>query len=126
MLDPFHALKYPVAIDSAAGRFARETDYDQYIEQLVKQVLLTAQGERINRPTFGAGVRQMVMAPNGVQLASLAQTLVYHALTTWLSTLIAVESVEAKAVDAQLQITVVYSVRARGVRRELTLPETGP
>jgi phage baseplate assembly protein W len=123
MPDPFHALRYPVAVDSPAGGVARATGNDQYNEQQVKQVLLTAQGERINRPGFGAGVRQMVMAPNGAALASLAQTLVYHALTTWLSTLIAVESVEARAVDAQLQITVVYSVRARGVRRELTLPE---
>lgn len=121
MTEPFHALRFPIAVDAQAGRLARETSYDTYIGQLIRQVLLTAQGERINRPDFGAGLRQMVMAPNGPATASLAQTLVYHALTTWLGTFIMVQEVKAEAVLETLKITVVYLVRARGEQRELVL-----
>jgi phage baseplate assembly protein W len=124
MPDPFHALRFPVAVDGAAGRLAREPDYDAHVAQLVRQVLLTAQGERINRPTFGAGLRHMVMAPNSPAVAALTQTLVYQALTEWLGSLIAVESVAAQAQAERLDITVVYSVRARGERRELNLEVT--
>jgi uncharacterized protein len=124
MTELFHALRFPIAVDAQAGRLARETNYDAYIDQLIRQVLLTAQGERINRPDFGAGLRQMVMAPNGPATASLAQTLVYHALTTWLGTFIAVQKVEAEAILETLKITVVYLVRARGEQRELVLEVT--
>jgi phage baseplate assembly protein W len=121
MPDPFHALRYPIAVDANAGRLARETDYDQYIDQLIRQVLLTGQGERINRPDFGAGLRQMVMAPNGLALASLAQTLVYHALSTWLGQFIAIEQVKTEAIGERLNVFVQYTIRARGEQRELTL-----
>lgn len=124
MPDPFHALRFPVAVDGNTGRFAREPDYDTYVGQLIRQVLLTAQGERINRPTFGAGLRHMVMAPNSPATASLAQTLVYQALTTWLGTIISTDSVATVANGERLDITVVYTVRARGERRELTLEVT--
>lgn len=121
---PFHALRFPAAVDSPTGRFVRETDYDAYVRQLIRQVLLTAQGERINRPELGAGLRHMVMAPNSPGSASLAQTLVYQALTTWLGALIVVDSVTAAAQDERLDVVVVYTVRARGEQRELSLEVT--
>ena len=124
MVQVFHALRFPLAVDRQTGRMARETDYDAYIRQLIRQVLLTAQGERINRPVFGAALRHMVFAPNSPATASLVQTVVYQALTTWLGTLIAVEQVAASASDGRLDIVVVYTVRARGERRELGLEVT--
>jgi len=124
MPEPFHALRFPVAVDALTGRLTREPDYDAYVRQLIRQVLLTAQGERINRPDFGAGLRQLVMAPNSTATASLVQTIVYQALSTWLGGLIATESVTAEANNERLDITVVYTVRARGDRRELTLEVT--
>jgi len=124
MAEPFHALRFPMAVDASAGRLAREADYDAYVRQLIRQVLLTAQGERINRPDFGAGLRQLVMAPNSPATASLVQTLVYQALTTWLGTLIIVESVTAEANAERLDVAVVYVVHVRGERRELNLEVT--
>jgi phage baseplate assembly protein W len=57
MPEPLHAIRFPFAIDTGAGALAQESDYEAYIRQLIRQVLLTAQGERINRPDFGAGIR---------------------------------------------------------------------
>lgn len=124
LVPPFQALRFPVAVDAQTGRLVRETDWDAYVRQLIRQVLLTAQGERINRPDFGAGLRHMVMAPNSPGTASLVQTLVYQALTTWLGTVIIVDGVSARALDEVLEVTVDYTVRARGEARELTLEVT--
>ena len=119
MTDPLHALKYPFAVDRGGGRGAEESDYEAYIRQLIRQVLLTAPGERINRPDFGAGVRRMVFAPNNPAVASLTQTFVYQALTRWLSTVIKVEEVAVAAESERLNITVHYLVIQRGESRVL-------
>jgi len=119
-----HALAYPVAVDAGAGRIARVTDYDEYVRQLVRQVLLTAHGERICRPTFGAGLRHMVLAPNSPGTASMAQTIVYQALTTWLATIIRVDDVRTEADREILRVLVLYTVLARGEQRELAIEVT--
>lgn len=114
-------IRFPFAIDDRLGRLALEHDYDDYIRQLIRQVLFTAQGERINRPDFGAGVKRLVFAPNSPATASLAQTIVFQALTTFLGTLIRTESVTANADGERLQIDIAYSTRSRGERRFLNV-----
>ena len=48
--DLFQAIYHPLAISGKSARLRQETDYEAYIRQLIRQVLLTAPGERINRP----------------------------------------------------------------------------
>lgn len=118
----FQAIHHPLAISAKSGRLRQETDYDAYIRQLIRQVLLTAPGERINRPEFGAGVRRLIFAPLSPATASLAQTTIYQALTTWLDSLIRVENVLAEVSEpGRLDITVTYILRARGERRFLNV-----
>ena len=119
MAEILHALRYPFAIDAGGGRAAEESDYDTYVRQLIRQVLLTAPGERINRPDFGAGVRRMVFAPNSPATSTLAQTFVYQALTRWLATVIKVEEVKVSAVESTMLIDVRYIVIQRGETRIL-------
>ena len=119
MAEILHALRYPFAVDAGGGRAAEESDYDTYVRQLIRQVLLTAPGERINRPDFGAGVRRMVFAPNSPATATLAQTFVYQALTRWLATVIKVEEVKVSAVESTMLIDVRYLVIQRGETRIL-------
>ena len=119
MEEVLHALKYPFAIDAGGGRGAEEGDYDAYVRQLIRQVLLTAQGDRVNRPDFGAGIRRMVFAPNSPAVASLAQTVVYQALTRWLATIIKVEDVKVSAAEEKLIIDIRYLVLRRGETRTL-------
>lgn len=118
---PFTSLRYPLAVDPARGRIAQEQDFSAHIEQLVMQVLMTAPGERINRPDFGCGVKRLVFGPAGEVAATLAQTTVYQALTKWLPDAIAVNEVTARADGAVLQIRVGYVVKARGEQRYLNL-----
>ncbi len=121
---PFTSLQYPLAVDAVRGRLAQEPDYAAHIQQLVLQVLLTAPGERINRPDFGCGVKRLVFAPGGDAAATLAQTTVYQALTRWLPQAITVNQVSVQADDATLAIRVAYTIKARGERRVLNLQVT--
>ncbi|HEX5732122.1 MAG TPA: GPW/gp25 family protein [Blastocatellia bacterium] len=124
MSTPITSVRFPFAINEKLGRLAQENDYEEYIKQLIRQVLFTAQGERINRPDFGAGVKRLVFAPNSPATASLAQTLIFQALTRWLGALIRTESVEAEAVGERLNITIGYTILAKQVRRFLNLEVT--
>jgi phage baseplate assembly protein W len=88
------------------------------------QVLMTSPGERINRPDFGCGIKRLVFAPGGEIAASLAQSVVYQALTKWLANVISVSEVTARAQDSTLEIRIGYVIRARGEKRYLNLQVT--
>ncbi|WP_298173987.1 GPW/gp25 family protein [Novosphingobium sp.] len=121
---PFTSLHYPLAVDPARGRLAQEQSFDAHVEQLVMQVLLTAPGERINRPDFGCGVKRMVFAPGGEVAATLAQATIYQALTKWLGDVITVTEVTVRADDAALLVRIGYGVKVLGQRRYLNLRVT--
>ncbi|WP_421837939.1 GPW/gp25 family protein [Novosphingobium sp.] len=121
---PFTSLHYPLAVDPARGRLAQEQNFDAHVEQLVMQVLLTAPGERINRPDFGCGVKRMVFAPGGEVAATLAQATIYQALTKWLGDVITVTEVTVRADDAALLVRIGYGVKVLGQRRYLNLRVT--
>ena len=118
------SIRYPFAIDDRLGRLTQEPDYEQYIKQLIRQVLLTGQGERINRPTFGAGIKRLIFAPNSPATASLAQTLIYQSLTTWLGRLIRTDNVQVEAENERLNIAIAYTILARREQRFLNLEVT--
>jgi uncharacterized protein len=102
-------IDYPYYIDGR-GRTA-ETDDDEHIRDLIEQVLFTSPGERVNRPTFGCGLLQLVFAPNSPELATATQFLVQGALQQWLGDRILVNKVDVQADDAQLRVLVQYSIR---------------
>ncbi len=116
-----HAIDYPFAIDSGLGQLAIETDYAEHVEQLIKQVLFTSPGERVNRPEFGCGIRRMVFAPNSQEAASLAQVTIFQALEKWLGTLIKVDAVEVTAEDEVLSIQIKYLLKVRREQRYLNI-----
>jgi phage baseplate assembly protein W len=116
-------LDYPYRFD-ARGATATAAE-EAYIRGLIEQVLFTAPGERVMRPDFGSGVRQLVFAPNSPELAATTQFLVQGALQQWLGDLIALQSVEVEAVDSTLRVNVAYSVRRTGSPRTATFELAG-
>ncbi len=102
-------IKFPYQFNDS-GRTAATND-DAHIRDMIEQVLFTAPGERVNRPTFGSGLMQLVFQPNSDELAATVQFLVQGALQQWLGNLIEVAGVEARTEDAKLLITIVYTVR---------------
>ena len=111
------AIRFPLAADTGRGRLREEQAYDRYVDQLVRQVLLTSPGERVNRPDFGAGIRRLLFAPSNEATATLLQTTVLAALERWLGTLIAVEGVDVRLGTETVVVTVRYLVRKRGARQ---------
>lgn len=108
------SLRLPFEIDAALGRVRTEADRSAYIRQLMRQVLLTSPGERINRPDFGCGVRRMVFAPNNPATAALTEVLVFQALTEWLADLITVDRIDVTTDVATLSIQISYRDRETG------------
>ena len=100
---------FPYGFDTS-GRTAAPASQDQHIMDLIEQVILTAPGERVNRPTFGSGTGQLVFAPNSDALAIAQQALIQGNLQRWLSDLISVQSVQVANQDSTLLITVRYTV----------------
>ncbi|TFH43951.1 MAG: hypothetical protein E4G94_04085 [ANME-2 cluster archaeon] len=115
-------IDYPFHIDGR-GRTA-DTDQDDHIRDLIEQVLFTSPGERVNRPTFGSGLMQLVFAPNSDELATATQFLVQGALQQWLSDLIKVESVQVESEESTLRITVSYTI-LRNQERKVAQFEKG-
>jgi phage baseplate assembly protein W len=124
MAEPIEAFQFPIKIDRALGQIKQETDYERYVAQLIRQVLLTSPGERAHRPNFGAGLKSLVFAPNDEGAVGLVQTTVFQNLTQWLGTLISVDDVQVQAEGSRLDVKVVYTLKARGSRQVLNLEVT--
>lgn len=116
-----HAIRHPLSIDSALGELARETEYAAHVEQMILQVLFTSPGERVNRPDFGCGLKQMVFAPNADGMVSLLKVHIQRSLDRWLGSLIRLDDVTTRAEGAVLRVTIVYVLKARQERRYLNL-----
>ena len=117
------AVAFPFRID-AGGRTAG-ADAGKHVRDLLEQTLLTAAGERVNRPGFGTGLQQLVFAPNSPEVAMATQFLVQGALQQHLGELIQVESVTVAAEDATLVVAVAYTVRRTGQRESTTFSTGG-
>lgn len=100
---------YPIHFDSR-GRTAATSDED-HVRDLIELVLFTAPGERVNRPTFGSGVRQLLFAPNSEALAAATQVAIQGALQQWLGELIEAQAVEVSRDDSTLYIEIRYVMR---------------
>ncbi len=101
-------IAHPLHLDGR-GRTAEATT-DEHVRQLIEQVLFTAPGERVNRPDFGTGLRQLVFGPSTPELAAATEFMVRGALQQWLGDLIVVEAVEVRSEDATLHVLVRYVV----------------
>jgi uncharacterized protein len=98
---------FPYQFDGR-GR-TQQAAVQDYVTQLIEQVLFTSPGERVNLPDFGSGLLQLAFAPNSVELAAATQFTVQAALQKWLTIYIKVQSVAASAQEGTLSVTVTYT-----------------
>ena len=108
-------VSFPYRFDNR-GR-TNEASEEQHIRNLIEQLLFTSPGERVNRPTFGSGLMQLVFAANSPELAAATQLMVQGALQQWLGELIQVEAVDVTAEDATVRVQVRYIIRRTQQRR---------
>jgi phage baseplate assembly protein W len=103
-------IDFPFRVDDR-GRTA-DTTSDDYVRDLVEQVLFTAPGERVNRPTFGSGVLRLVFEPNGAEVATATEFLVQSSLQQWLAEVVEVQAVAVDHEDSVLRVAVQYRIRS--------------
>jgi len=87
-----HDYAYPFRIDPASGQ-AAQTGYASHVDQMIRQILLTAPGERADLPEFGCGLKQLIFAPHSQALDATTRILVQQALDRWLAGQITVQKV---------------------------------
>jgi len=116
---------FPYRFDGR-GRTLQAASLDDYVRQLVEQVLFTSPGERVNLPDFGSGLLQLPFAPNSAEMAAATQFAVQGSLQKWLAGLVKVFSVKASAQDAVLQVTVTYQPLNTDVTQVQTFVSGGP
>jgi phage baseplate assembly protein W len=110
-------VSFPYQFD---GRGRTQDPADDYVRQLVEQVLFTSPGERVNLPDFGSGLLQLTFAPNSMEMAAATQFTVQGALQKWLSAYIKVQSVIVSADESLLTVTVTYALLSTGVTQVQT------
>ena len=72
---------FPVAVD--AGGDIAMAEHEEDIRQAIRIILGTDPGERVMRPTFGAGLRALLFEPINTTTIALARHRVEQALIEW-------------------------------------------
>jgi phage baseplate assembly protein W len=113
---------FPVAVDEQGGIVA--TGYQDAVRQSIWLILSTAPGERAMRPDFGAGLADLVFAPNSPATRGLVVSTVKAALVEWEPRIdvldVAVTTDPAR--PTRLLVEVDYAVRATNSRFNLVYP----
>jgi phage baseplate assembly protein W len=102
-------ISFPFRMDPS-GRTAT-SDHASHVREMIEQLLFTAPGERVNRPTFGSGLLQMVFQPTSPEIAAALQFTLQASIQQWLGDVLQVQSVQVNSKDSTLSISVAYLQR---------------
>jgi phage baseplate assembly protein W len=114
--------KFPVKVDGA-GRFAL-SQFEEDIREAIRIILLTAKGERVMRPEFGAGLHDFVFEVMSVTNIGTIQAAIQRALIE-LEPRIELLSVNVepdRGDIGKLLIDIDYIVRATNTQFNLVFP----
>lgn len=116
---PGVAVAFPLHLTD--GRTATVRSRSVAAEQLIEELLFTEPGARLNEPTLGCGLRELVFAPDSPELGAATQFQVATALQAWLGDVVKVVSVTVAPDAPQLAVTVVYELLPERVRGQVTV-----
>jgi phage baseplate assembly protein W len=107
-----HDYAFPFRIDPSSGQ-AAQAAYATHVDQMIRQVLLTAPGERVDLPDFGCGLRRLLFAPHSDAVDATTQIVVRQALDRWLGDQIEVRGVKVATAaetgdEARLELEIDY------------------
>ncbi|MFD1213392.1 GPW/gp25 family protein [Arthrobacter sp. GCM10027362] len=103
------------------GTISPDGDEDADLRGKIVQVLFTSPGERVNQPTFGCGLLNLVFDPNNTVLAAAVEFTASQSLTRWLGGEIVVSGVDIQAQDETLTVEVAYLRRRDGARQSVRI-----
>ena len=117
-------IQFPLAV-SPHGNIELSS-YDKYIQELIEEFLFTAQGERVNRPTFGAGVERLIFEDLNADILTVLKFNIHSYLQHTLIDRIRVEDLEVLGRDSQLIVIVSYTVFATKSRLKTSFSRAFP
>ena len=97
--------------------------YEEDVRQAIRIIVGTSPGERLMRPSFGAGLRDLVFEPLNTTTMALARHRVEVALATWEPRIdVRAVTVEALPEHSRMDITVSYVIRTTNTFYNLVYP----
>ena len=113
---------FPPKVDASGEILLVEHEED--IRQSIRIILGTGLGERVMRPDFGAGLKEMVFEPVNTTTMAIVKRRVEEALITW-EPRIDLEDVRVttdQALRDRLLVDIEYRVRATNTHYNLVYP----
>jgi phage baseplate assembly protein W len=114
---------FPVQADPSVGDMSTAV-YEEDIRQAILLILETNLGERVMRPDFGSGLRELVFEPVNISTMALVKHRVEQALINW-EPRIRVQEVRVQVEGASrntVLVTISYEVRATNTFYNLIYP----
>lgn len=105
-----YPLDHPWHFDST-GRTAGTSEAD-HVRDMIMQFLMTKPGERVNRPSFGAGLHARVFEPNSTLTASALEFSIRAGLQEWLGDVIEIANLLVTAREEVLEVLLDYRIRS--------------
>ncbi|MBM3131798.1 MAG: GPW/gp25 family protein [Chloroflexi bacterium] len=114
--------RFPFGTDGRGG--IAMTRHDRDIEESIRIILGTSQGERHMRPLFGCRIHELVFAPNNATTWGLMQQYVEEALGWWEPRIEVLNTdVQPDPEDrSRLLVNVLYKIKASSDKRSLVYP----
>lgn len=101
-------LGFPLKLGSDHGLDV--VSVQQSVRAMLEQILFTAPGERVNRPSFGVGVPRQVFETNSPLLAERLRLALDENVYNYLGTSVRVQNLEVTQSEAELHIYVTYEI----------------
>ncbi len=117
---------FPFRIDPISQQTGQAA-YAPHVDQMIRQLLLTNPGERVDLPQFGCGLRSLVFAPDSDALAATVKLQVIQGLTRWLAGVVDVVDVVVGAAAGEVlepgavQVTVAYTLVETQIEQAVTV-----
>jgi uncharacterized protein len=114
-------VRFPIEV---AGHGLARVEGEDVVRQSILLILRTARGERVMRPDFGCGLRELVFAPLDATTAGRAVAEVREALERWEPRIevLEVRSSPEPAPQPALLIHLVYRILSTGEVGSLVYP----
>ena len=106
-------ISHPLRLDSGRGLLV--LDPEASVRAMLDQILFTAPGERVNRPSFGVGVERALFDPNAPFLASRTRLALEENVYEHLGADVEVLKLSVTSDEVTLFIEIVYQLADRPV-----------
>jgi phage baseplate assembly protein W len=92
------------------GRSLAVVELEDDVRAMIEQILLTAPGERVNRPTFGVGIYAYVFEADSPFLAARLRTALEDNCYEHLGRNVRIVSLEVAPADEQLHVDIEFEI----------------